>query len=257
MKMGLSMFCRGPVVFFVLGATLFAAPVWAQELEGQTSKQTIEPAEIDPMYDAPYDWYISFVSIPYLGGVVGSNPIGSVVDEENEKTLTFDLGSGGFYSVRAGRRVWWRLGLEGEFGYGSPGVELTETNLQGRNITVSDFGDYSLGFVALSARLDLTDSRFTPFLLSGAAVVLNRIDTDTGTTEGKLNPGFLFGGGMEVELKDNFYLRSDLRGLRSQVNAPLLSGGRLLPTVDDLGFTKERALSTMWLWSIGVTVRFD
>jgi hypothetical protein len=62
---------------------------------------------------------------------------------------------------------------------------------------------------------------------------------------------------MEVELKDDFYLRSDLRGLRSQVNAPLLSGGRLLPTVDDLGFTQERTLSTMWLWSIGVTVRFD
>jgi|TARA_B100000745_G_scaffold296527_1_gene242025 hypothetical protein len=256
MKMGLSMFCRGTVIVFVLVASLFAAPVWAQELEGQTSKQTMEPAEIDPTYDAPYGWYISFVSIPYLGGAVGANPIGTVVDEENEKTLTFDLGSGGFYSGRAGRRVWWRLGVEGEFGYGSPGVEVTETNLQGRNITTSDFGDYSVGFIAVSARLDLTDSRFTPFLLSGPALVLNRIGTDTGT-EGKLNPGFLFGGGMEVELKDNFYLRSDLRGLRSQVNAPLLSGGRLLPTVDDLGFRKERALSTMWLWSIGVTVRFD
>ena len=256
MKMGLSMFCRGTVIVFVLVASLFAAPVWAQELEGQTSKQTMEPAEIDPTYDAPYGWDISFVSIPYLGGAVGANPIGTVVDEENEKTLTFDLGSGGFYSGRAGRRVWWRLGVEGEFGYGSPGVEVTETNLQGRNITTSDFGDYSVGFIAVSARLDLTDSRFTPFLLSGPALVLNRIGTDTGT-EGKLNPGFLFGGGMEVELKDNFYLRSDLRGLRSQVNAPLLSGGRLLPTVDDLGFRKERALSTMWLWSIGVTVRFD
>ena len=256
MKMGLSMFCRGTAIFFVLAASLFAAPVWAQELESQASKQTMEPAEIDPTYDAPYGWYISFVSIPYLGGAVGANPIGTVVDEENEKTLTFDLGSGGFYSGRAGRRVWWRLGVEGEFGYGSPGVEVTETNLQGRNITTSDFGDYSVGFIAVSARLDLTDSRFTPFLLSGPALVLNRIGTDTGT-EGKLNPGFLFGGGMEVELKDNFYLRSDLRGLRSQVNAPLLSGGRLLPTVDDLGFRKERALSTMWLWSIGVTVRFD
>lgn len=256
MKMGLSMFCRGTAIFFVLAASLFAAPVWAQELESQASKQTMEPAEIDPTYDAPYGWYISFVSIPYLGGVVGANPIGTVVDEENEKTLTFDLGSGGFYSGRAGRRVWWRLGVEGEFGYGSPGVEVTETNLQGRNITTSDFGDYSVGFIAVSARLDLTDSRFTPFLLSGPAVVLNRIGTDTGT-EGKLNPGFLFGGGMEVELKDNFHLRSDLRGLRSQVNAPLLSGGRLLPTVGDLGFTKEKTLSTMWLWSIGVTVRFD
>ena len=256
MKMGLSMFCRGTAIFFVLVVSLFAVPVWAQELESQASKQTMEPAEIDPTYDAPYGWYISFVSIPYLGGVVGSNPIGTVVDEENEKTLTFDLGSGGFYSGRAGRRVWWRLGVEGEFGYGSPGVEVTETNLQGRNITTSDFGDYSVGFIAVSARLDLTDSRFTPFLLSGPAVVLNRIGTDTGT-EGKLNPGFLFGGGMEVELKDNFHLRSDLRGLRSQVNAPLLSGGRLLPTVGDLGFTKEKTLSTMWLWSIGVTVRFD
>ena len=181
MKMGLSMFCRGTVIVFVLVASLFAAPVWAQELEGQTSKQTMEPAEIDPTYDAPYGWYISFVSIPYLGGAVGANPIGTGVDEENEKTLTFDLGSGGFYSGRAGRRVWWRLGVEGEFGYGSPGVEVTETNLQGRNITTSDFGDYSIGFVAVSARLDLTDSRFTPFLLSGPALVLNRIGTDTGT----------------------------------------------------------------------------
>ena len=256
MKMNLFIFYRGTIVFVVLVAQLFAAPVWAQEVQDQTGEQTTRTVEIDPTYDAPYGWYISFVSIPYLGGVVGANPIGSVVDEENEKALTFDLGSGGFYSARAGRRVWWRLGVEGEFGYGSPGVEVTETNLQGRNITTSDFGDYSVGFIAVSARLDLTDSRFTPFLLSGPALVLNRIGTDTGT-EGKLNPGFLFGGGMEVELKDNLYLRSDLRGLRSQVNAPLLSGGRLLPTVDDLGFRKERALSTMWLWSIGVTVRFD
>ena len=255
--MNLSILDRGTiVVFVVVVGLLFAAPVWAQGLQDRADDQGMNTAEVDPMYDAPYEWYLSFVSIPYLGGVVGSNPIGSVIDEENEKALTFDLGSGGFYSVRAGRRVWWRLGVEGEFGYGSPGVEMTETNLQGRNVTTSDFGDYSVGFIAVSARLDLTDSRLTPFLLSGVGLVLNRIETDAGT-EGETNPGFLFGGGMEVRLKDNFNLRSDLRGLRSKVNAPLLSGGRLLPIVDDFGFAQEKALSTMWIWSIGVTVRFD
>ena len=231
----------------VVVALLFAAPVWAQESQEQAGDQTMTTAEMDPTYDAPYVWYISFG----FGGISGANPIGSIVDEDEEKISTFDFGNGGFFSARGGRRLWWRLGVEGEFGYGSPGVEVTETNLQGRDITTSDFSDYSVGLISVSARFDLTDSRVTPFLLGGGAVVFSRIEADTGT-EGDTNPGFLFGAGMDVRLKDSVNLRGDVRGLRSKIDAPLLSRGILVPNVE-----AGKALSTMWLWSIGVSVRFD
>ena len=245
--MNLSVVGRGTIVSTVVVALLFAAPVWAQASQEQAGDQTMTTAERDPTYDAPYVWYMSFG----FGGVSGANPIGTIVDEDEEKIFAFDLGNGGFFSARAGRRVWWRLGLEGEFGYGSPGAEVTETNLQGRDVTTSDFGDYSVGFISVSGRLDLTDSRITPFLLGGGALVFSRIESDTGTA-GDTNPGFLFGAGLDVRLKDNVNLRVDVRGLRSKINAPLLSRGILVPNVG-----AGNALSTMWLWSIGVSVRFD
>ena len=226
---------------------LFAAPVWAQESQEQVGDQTMSTGELDPTYDAPYSWYFSLG----FGGVSGANPIGSFVDEDEQIISTFDFGNGGFFSARGGGRVWWRLGVEGEFGYGSPGVELTETNLQGREVVTSEFGEYSLGLISVSARLDLTDSRFTPFLLGGAALVFSRIEATTGT-EGDTNPGFVFGGGMDMRLKDNVNIRGDLRGLRSEINAPLLSRGIIVPNTEP-----GAALSTMWLWSIGVSVRFD
>lgn len=245
--MNLSVVGRGTIVSAVVVALSCAAPVWAQESQEPAGDQRMTTAELDPTYDAPYVWYVSFG----VGGVSGANPIGSIVDEDAAKVFTFDLGSGGFFSVRAGRRMWWRLGVEAEFGYGSPGVEVTETDLQGRNVTTSDFGDYSLGMISASVRLDLTDSRITPFLLAGGAVVFSSIEADTGT-EHDTNPGFLFGGGLDVRLKDTVNLRSDVRGLRSNIDAPLLSRGILVPNVEAGG-----ALSTMWLWSIGVSVRFD
>ncbi len=231
----------------VVVAFLFVAPVWARASQDQVGDQTMTTAELDPTYDAPYLWYVSFG----VGGVSGANPIGSIVDEDAATIFTFDIGDGGFFSVRAGRRMWWRLGVEGEFGYGSPGIDVTETDLQGRNVTTSDFGDYSMGLISVSVRLDLTDSLVTPFLLAGGAVVFSSIEADTGT-EGDTNPGFLFGGGLDVRLKDSVNLRADLRGLRSTIDAPLLSRGILVPNVEAGG-----ALSTMWLWSIGVSVRFD
>ena len=245
--MNLSVVGRGAIVSAVVVAFLFAAPVWAQASQEQVGDQTMTTADMDPTYDAPYLWYVSFG----VGGVSGANPIGSIVDDDAAKVFTFDIGDGGFFSVRAGRRMWWRLGVEGEFGYGSPGIEVTETDLQGRNVTTSDFGDYSMGMISVSVRLDLTDSLVTPFLLAGGAVVFSSIEADTGT-EGDTNPGFLFGGGLDVRLKDSVNLRGDVRGLRSNIDAPLLSRGILVPNVEAGG-----ALSTMWLWSIGVSVRFD
>ena len=245
--MNLSVIGRGTIVSAVVVALLCAAPVWAQESQEQAGDQRMTRSVMDPTYDAPYAWYISFG----FGGLSGANPIGSVVDEGQEKIFTFDFGSGGFFSVRAGRRMWWRLGVEGELGYGSTGVELTETNLQGRNITTSEFGDHSLGLISVSARFDLTDSRITPFLLGGTALVFSRVEADMGT-EGATKLGFLFGGGLDVRLRGNVNLRADVRGLRSKVDAPLLSRGILLPNVEE-----GDALSTMWLWSIGVSVRFD
>ncbi len=245
--MNLSVVGPGTIVSAVVVALLFAAPVQAQEPQEPAGYQTMTTAEMDPPYEAPYVWYISFG----FGGVSGANPIGSIVDEDEEKIFAFALGNGGFFGARVGRRVWWRLGLEGELGFGSPGVEVTESNLQGRGVTTSDLGDYTLGLISVSGRLDLADSRFTPFLLGGGALVFSRIESDTGT-EGQTNPGFLFGVGLDVRLKDNVNLRGDVRGLRSKINAPLLSRGVLVPNVE-----AGNALSTMWLWSIGVSVRFD
>lgn len=244
--MNLSVVGRGTIVSAVVVALSCAAPVWAQESQEPAGDQRMTTAELDPTYDAPYVWYVSFG----VGGVSGANPIGSIVDEDAAKVFTFDLGSGGFFSVRAGRRMWWRLGVEAEFGYGSPGVEVTETDLQGRNVTTSDFGDYSVGLISVSGRFDLADSRITPFLLGGVAVVFSRIESEMGT-EADTNPGFLFGGGLDVRLKDNVNLRGDVRGLRSKINAPLLSRGILLPNVE-----AGKALSTIWIWSIGVSLRF-
>lgn len=243
--MNLSVIGRRTSVSAVVVALLFAAPVWAQGSQEQSGDQMTRAA-MDPTNVAPYGWYVSFG----FGGVSGANPIGSIVDDDEEKISSFSLGNGGFFSARAGRRLWWRLGVEGEFGYGSPGAEITETNLQGRNVTTSDFGDYSVGLISVSGRFDLADSRITPFLLGGVAVVFSRIESEMGT-EADTNPGFLFGGGLDVRLKDNVNLRGDVRGLRSKINAPLLSRGILLPNVE-----AGKALSTIWIWSIGVSLRF-
>ncbi len=229
---------------------LFAAPAWAQESQEEVGGQGQGAAisVLDPTYDSPYVWYVSFGA----GGVSGGNPIGSIVDEEAETIFTFDFGKGSFFSGRAGRRIWWRLGVEVEVGYGSPGLEVTETNLAGRDIETSDFGDYSFLLVAGSARLDLTDSLVTPFLLAGVAVVAASYVDAIGADQSDTNLGFLFGGGLDVRIKANVNFRADVRGLRSKIDAPLLSRGILVQNVE-----AGDALSTMWLWSFGASVRFD
>lgn len=235
---------RGVVVAaFILGL-LFAAPVWAQgggqaAVDGMQSMQN-EPT--DPSYNLPYTWNVSFG----VGTASGANPVGSVVDEEQEQIFTFDLDNGLLVSGRVARRVWWRLGGEVEFGYASPGVLRTVTDLQGANVVTSDFADYSMGYASISARVDLVDARVTPFLLGGFAMVFSQYDDDSGA-----NPGFVFGGGLDVHIMKNFYLRGDVRGLRSNVDAPLLSRGLLETGVDN-----GSVLSTEVLWTIGAAVRF-
>ena len=236
---------RGGIVVyaFILGLS-FAAPAWAQqggqtEVEGMQSMQN-EPT--DPSYNLPYTWNISFG----VGTASGANPVGSVIDEEEMTISTFELDSGALVSGRVARRIWWRLGGEAEFGYASPGVLLTETDLQGANVRTSPFADYSMGYLGFSARVDLVDARITPFLLGGLAVVFSQYDDDSST-----NAGFLFGGGLDVHIYKNFFLRGDVRGLRSNVDAPALSRGLLEMNVEDRG-----ALSTQLLWTIGAAVRF-
>jgi opacity protein-like surface antigen len=223
---------------------MFAVPAWAQEA-GQSAAdrmQAMENEPTDPSYNAPYAWNISFG----VGTATGANPVGSFVDEEQETIFTFDLDSGVLFNGRVARRVWWRLGVEGEFGYASTGVLVTETNLQGRNVTTEPFGDYSMGYGAANLRVDLVDARVTPFVLGGVAVVFSRYDEESST-----DPGFLFGGGLDVRITDGVYLRGDVKGLRSNVDAPLLSRG-ILEQFEDA----RKALSTQLLWTLGIAVRF-
>lgn len=236
----------------VITSLLFAVPVWAQE-SGQSQsegmRQSTAEAEMDPTYVSPYVWNVGVG----VGTVSGANPVGSIIDDEEEKIFTFDIGDGFLISGRAARRLWWRLGAEVEGGYSSPGVLVTETDLAGQSLTTSDFGDYSFGYVSVSARIDLTDARVTPFLLGGFAVVFASVPEnpdDPGNTS-EVNPGFIFGGGLDVRIKDNINLRGDVKGLRSNIDAPLLSRGILIPN-EELG----DALSTQVLWTIGVAVRF-
>lgn len=229
----------GIVVCAFVASVLFAGPVWAQgEQQGE-----VERVQIDPSYDAPYTWAISFGA----GTASGANPVGSFTDEDAETVSTFEIDNGVLISGRVTRRIWWRLGGEAEFGYASPGVLITETDLQGANVRASPFGDYSMGYGAISARVDLVDARFTPFLLGGLAIVVSQYDNgDSGT-----NPGFLFGGGLDVRLIRGVYLRGDVRGLRSDVDGQLLSNG-ILGQDDD----SASELSTQILWTLGLSLRF-
>lgn len=242
--MNLSRAGRRIFVSAVVASLMFAAPAWAQEA-GQSAAdrmQAMENEPTDPSYDAPYEWNISFG----VGTASGANPVGSFVDTEQGKIFTFDLDSGVLFSGRVARRVWWRLGIEGEFGYASPGVLITETSLAGRNVTTEPFADYSFGYGAASIRVDLVDARVTPFVLGGLAVVFSDFEGGSST-----NPGFLFGGGVDFHVVDNIYLRGDVKGLRADVDAPLLSRG-ILEQFED----SRDALSTQLLWTLGIAVRF-
>lgn len=224
-----------------------AAPVWAQG--GQEEQSVVELMEsaqeepTDPSYNLPYTWNVSFG----VGTASGSNPVGSIVDEDAMMISTFEIDNGVLINGRVARRFWWRLGGEAEFGYASPGVLLTETDLQGASVSTEPFGDFSFGYLGISARVDLVDARVTPFLLGGFAVTFNSYpEGDSGT-----EPGFLFGGGLEVRIIDNIFLRGDVRGLRSNVDAPNLTRGLLEQNEADRG-----ALATQVLWTIGAAVRF-
>ncbi len=283
--MNLSRVGRRILASGVVASLLFAAPAWALAI-GQSHVETtaapgapapargVPPAQsegtqsvqsegmqsaptgpTDPSYVAPYLWNVSVG----VGTASGANPIGSIADEDAEKIFSFDIDSGVLFNARVARRVWWRLGIEGEFGYASPGVLITETNLQGFNVQTEPWADFSMGYGSASLRVDLFDARVTPFLLGGIAVVFSSYDerqqavpadsTDTSTSS--VDPGFLFGGGLDVRIVENVYLRGDVKGLRSNVDAPLLSRGILEQFVDD-----RSALSTQVLWTLGVAVRF-
>jgi len=236
---------RGTLVSAVVVITLvFAAPVWAQG-SGQSDVENMQTAQTeptDPSFTLPYKWNIAVG----IGTASGANPVGSVTDEEQEKVFTIDIDNGVLVTGRVARRIYWRLAPELEFGYASPGTALTETDLQGANVTTEPYGDYSFGYLSLSARVDLVDARITPFLLGGFALTFNSYPDGASSTE----PGFVFGGGVDVHVIKNFFLRADVRGLRANIDAPNLSRGLLEPGAD------RGALVTQVLWTVGVAVRF-
>jgi opacity protein-like surface antigen len=229
------------VVLAIIGLA-FAAPAWAQEGE-QSQSGMQQPPPVDPDYrDVPYRFNISVG----IGNLSGANPIGAVVDEDAGRVFTFEIDSGTAYNVRVAARIWWRLGLEAEYGYSSPGILRTTTNVQGADVQTGPFADYSMSWGAFSARLDLVDARVTPFLLGGAAIVAGSIDG-----ESDVNPGFVFGGGLDFGVADQFAIRADIKGIRSNVDAPLLSRG-ILVQFEDAG----NPLSTVYVWTIGGAFRF-
>ncbi|MGD8331625.1 MAG: hypothetical protein PVJ49_19490 [Acidobacteriota bacterium] len=236
---------RGTLETAVVVITLaLAAPVWAQG-SGQSDVDTMQSVQNEPTdtsFTLPYTWNIAVG----VGTASGANPVGSVTDEDQEKISTIAIDNGVLVTGRIARRMYWRLAPELEFGYASPGTSLTETDLQGANVTTNDYGEFSFGYVSLSARVDLVDARITPFLLGGFALTFNSYPDGASSTE----PGFLFGGGVDVQVIKNFFLRADVRGLRANVDAPNLSRGLLEPGPD------RGALVTQVLWTVGVAVRF-
>jgi len=233
---------RVAVVLVVVGLG-FAGPAWAQEAgQGQTGGLQ-QPPPADPGYgELPYKWNIS----AGVGSLTGANPIGSSVDEDAQRVFTFEIDSGTAFNLRVARRFWWRLGVEGEFGYASPGINQITTNVNGADVTTEAFADYSMSYGSINARLDLVDARITPFLLAGVAVVAGNIDG-----ESDVNPGFVYGGGLDIGIADEFVIRADIKGIRSGVDAPLLSRG-ILVQFEDPG----DALSTVYVWTLGVGFRF-
>ena len=233
---------RIAVVLVVVGLG-FAGPAWAQESGQDQAGGLRQPPPADPGYgDLPYKWNISVG----VGSLSGANPIGSVIDEDEEQVFTFEIDSGTAFNIRVARRIWWRLGVEGEYGYASPGINQTTTNLNGADVVTEPFAAYAMSYGAINVRLDLVDARITPFLLGGAAIVAGSIDG-----EGDVNPGFVYGGGLDFAVADQFVIRTDIKGIRSNVDAPMLSRG-ILVQFEDAG----KALSTVYVWTIGVGFRF-
>ncbi len=230
--------------FLLTGGLLLVGPVWAQQSEeSQVEAETQEMVQSanstdDPL---PYKWQIG----GGVGQMSGATPVGGV--DNIFFTTGFETGSATMFNVRGSARLWWRLGAEVEFGQGEPGINALLTDPNGQQLTEFFFADYSQSYLSVSARIDLVDARITPFLLGGFAGVFSSGEEDSQT-----NAGFLFGGGVDVAVSGPLFVRADVKGLRSDVDAAGLTRGRAITGVPAIA----PPVSTQVLWSIGIGIRF-
>ena len=187
-------------------------------------------------------WAASF----FGGNMSAGNPVGTV--ENPFFNTTFKTGSSSMWGFRVSRMLWWRLGAEGEFGRGSPGVNAILTSPGGGDLTEIPYADLNMSYMSGSVIFEAASGRwmraFLNFGFAGVFVSGDREDSDNTAL------GILFGGGIEVPIiEDRFFVRADVRGLRADFGLLGLDRGQLVGLEVD-------SLSTNAMWTIGGGFRF-
>lgn len=222
------------------------SPAWAQEaqeeVEAVRQAEAQEEAGADPAEEETRLWSASF----FGGNMSAGNPVGTV--ENPFFNTTFKTGSSSMWGFRASRMMWWRLGVEGEFGRGSPGVKAILTSPGGGDLTEIDYADLNMSYLSGSVIFEAASGRwmraFLNFGFAGVFVSGDREDSDNSAL------GILFGGGVEVPIiEDRFFVRADVRGLRADFGILGLNRGQLVGLEVD-------SLSTNAMWTIGAGIRF-
>ncbi|MFQ5743593.1 MAG: hypothetical protein ACE5HV_08390 [Acidobacteriota bacterium] len=218
----------GGLVLVVLAAP---GPARAQESGGQKERGTV----------GEFPWYVSG-----FGGRVSSGTSLATVANPFFNT-TFKTGDDSAFGVRVGRRVYWRVSVEGEFTTNaSPGLNAVLANLNGGARVSVPFAKLDLSFFSGSVRFDLAERLIRPFLLVGVAGVRAQIDDSRNETA----LGVLFGGGVEVSVPgyERVFVRTDVRGLRADISALGLPASALAGEEDEF--------STQVIWTVGAGFRF-
>ena len=231
----------------LLVAGLFVvSPAWAQQAQEEVEEVRQAEAQSEAGEDTAEEetrlWSASF----FGGNMSAGNPVGTV--ENPFFNTTFKTGSSSMWGFRASRMMWWRLGVEGEFGRGSPGVNAILTGPGGGDLTTIPYADLNMSYLSGSVIFEAASGRwvraFLNFGLAGVFVSGEREDADSSAL------GILFGGGVEVPIiEDRFFVRADVRGLRADFGLLGLDRGQLVGLEVD-------SLSTNAIWTIGAGFRF-
>ncbi len=225
-----------------------ASPAWAQQ--AQEEVEEVRQAEVAAQSEGEEEtaeqetrlWSAS----GFGGNMSAGNPVGTV--ENPFFNTTFKTGSSAMWGFRVSRMLWWRLGAEGEFGRGSPGVNAILTSPGGGDLTTVPYADLNMSYMSGSVIFEAASGRwmraFLNFGLAGVFVSGDREDSDSAAL------GLLFGGGIEVPIiEDRFFVRADVRGLRADFGLLGLDRGQLV------GLDLE-SMSTNAMWMIGACFRF-
>ncbi len=234
------------VAALVVVGLVVVSPAWAQEAQEEVEEvrqaEAQEESGEDPTEKEARLWAASF----FGGNMSAGNPVGTV--ENPFFNTTFKTGSSSMWGFRVSRMMWWRLGAEGEFGRGSPGVKAILTSPGGGDLTEIDYADLDMSYFSGSVIFEAANGRwvraFLNFGLAGVFVSGDREDSDNAAL------GIIFGGGVEVPIiEDRFFVRADVRGLRADFGLLGLDRGQLVGLEVD-------SLSTNAIWTIGAGFRF-